>query len=972
MCGIVSLYSHRPDAPPVDPEELDRIMLRLVPRGPDDGGTWTSPDARVALGSRRLAIIDLRHEAAQPMAHPDGSCIIVFNGEIYNYRELRAGLERGGAQFRTLSDTEVLLYLYAAKGAAMVEDLRGMFAFALWDLRERKMLLARDPYGIKPLYYADDGRTLRVASTVKALLAGGRVSRTPDPAGAAGFFLMGSVPEPFTLYEQIRSLPAGSYLFVDQRGVGEIQRYYTIAGQFREGFDRSAPLTAGGARERIRESVADSLRAHFVADVPVGAFLSSGIDSAALVALSSPLHHQPLQTITLAFDEYRGREADEAPLAESIARHFGTRHTTRVLTRSEFLADVPKILDAMDQPTIDGMNTWFVSKAAREQGLKVAISGLGGDELFGSYPSFRQIPKLVKAFRWPSQIPGAGALFRMATRPLAGGNNAKFPGLLQYGGTYGGAYFLRRGLHMPWELPKLMGREAAEEGLRRLRLIEQFEEALLPDPGGDFGRVATLEATFYMRNQLLRDTDWSSMAHSLEVRVPLVDAWLLRELAPVLVASAGRNQKVMFGESPAEPLPREVLEREKTGFTIPMREWLGQELGESKQVMRAWARALYDREFARATSPLPGAAPRDLRVLHLTTDAFGGHGGIALYNRDFLQALASHERVAQVVVLPRHVVNPLEAMPPRVDFRLDSVGGKFRWARALASLLVRRRDFDLVVCGHINLLFAAHLAAKLCRTRPLLLTYGIDVWKRPRGTPGRFVNDIAGYVAISDVTRRKFLAWSRTVAPGWLLPNAIHLDRYDLRPKDAHLASRYGLDGKRVLMTFGRMVSSERYKGFDEVLDVLPSIVEEVPDVVYLLAGEGQDRCRLERKAAELGLDGHVVFTGLVKEEEKAALYSLADVYVMPSRGEGFGFVFLEAMAAGIPVIGSRVDGGREALRDGALGALVDPDDRTELRRSIMTALASGTRTVPPGLEYFAYPEFERRAHEIVDQVMGK
>jgi asparagine synthase (glutamine-hydrolysing) len=231
-----------------------------VPRGPDDGGTWISPDGRVGLGSRRLAIIDLRHEAVQPMAHPDGSCVIVFNGEIYNYRELRARLERGGAQFRTQSDTEVLLHLYKEKGAALVEDLRGMFAFSLWDVRERKMLLARDPYGIKPLFYADDGGTLRVASTVKALLAGGRVSRTPDPAGAAGFFLMGSVPEPYTLFQEMRSLPAGSYAFVDERGVGPIRRYYTIAEQFREGFEQPVPLGSGAARERIREAVADSLR----------------------------------------------------------------------------------------------------------------------------------------------------------------------------------------------------------------------------------------------------------------------------------------------------------------------------------------------------------------------------------------------------------------------------------------------------------------------------------------------------------------------------------------------------------------------------------------------------------------------------------------------------------------------------------------------------------------------------------------
>src|SRR5437764_4227792 len=227
MCGIAAMFAYGSAAPPVDENEIGAITERMRPRGPDAGGTWISPDSRVALGARRLAIIDLTDEGTQPMADVDGELRIVFNGEIYNHRELRARLERLGARFHSTTDTEVLLQLYRHDGANMVELLRGMFAFAIWDTRTRRMFVARDPYGIKPLYVADDGQTFRAASTVKALLAGGGISRALDPAGVAGFWLMGSVTEPHTIFRSIRAVEAGTSFFVDRRGIDEPRRYYS-------------------------------------------------------------------------------------------------------------------------------------------------------------------------------------------------------------------------------------------------------------------------------------------------------------------------------------------------------------------------------------------------------------------------------------------------------------------------------------------------------------------------------------------------------------------------------------------------------------------------------------------------------------------------------------------------------------------------------------------------------------------------
>jgi asparagine synthase (glutamine-hydrolysing) len=414
MCGITATFAYRANA--IDRDELEAITARMIPRGPDAGGTWISPDARVGLGSRRLAIIDLSDEGTQPMWDVARELVIVFNGEIYNYAELRASLERTGARFHSRTDTEVLLALFRRDGARMTDLLRGMFAFAIWDTRARRMFVARDPYGIKPLYLADDGATIRLASEVKALLAGGRVSAAIDPAGAAGFFLLGSVPEPFTIRRDVRAIEPGTSFFIDDgRGIADARRYFSIAKIFREAKDDVLVDPAVFVRERVEESVAY----HLVSDVPVGVFLSAGIDSSAIAQLAA--RRTALHTFTLSFTEF-----SEAPLAERFARELGAQQTTRVVARDEFLGDLPRILERMDQPTIDGVNTWFISKAVHEAGIKVALSGVGGDELLGGYPSFANVPHMV---RFPRLARIAGALRRHPKARLIG----------EYGRTYPGA-----------------------------------------------------------------------------------------------------------------------------------------------------------------------------------------------------------------------------------------------------------------------------------------------------------------------------------------------------------------------------------------------------------------------------------------------------------------------------------------------------------------------------------------------------
>ncbi|UYN93264.1 MAG: asparagine synthase (glutamine-hydrolyzing) [Enhydrobacter sp.] len=596
MCGIAGIFAYLDVAPGVDRAELARMNLRMAPRGPDGSRDWFSPDGRVGLTHRRLAIIDLSEGGAQPMHSADGTLTITFNGEIYNYRELRAELQRKGCVFRSDSDTEVILQLYLDRGPAMVEDLRGMFAFGLWDSRTHRLLLARDPLGIKPLYYADDGWTFRFASQAKALLAGGAVSRDPDPAGIVGFHLMGSVPEPFTVWREIRSVPAGAIMTVDAAGPDASLRYYDVAASLAR--RAAAPVgDRAGARRDIRAAVQDSVRHHLVADVPVAVFLSAGLDSGALLGTMAELGVRNATAVTLAFEEFRGGPLDEAPLAAEVAARYGARHVVRTIDRAEFERDLPAILDAMDLPTTDGINTWFVAKAAHEAGVKVALSGLGADECFGGYPSFVDVPRSVRLLRPLRFLPGAGALVRrlMSFGISAGiGIHPKAAGLLQYGGNWAGAYLLRRSVYMPWELDRVLDRGLLEEGLRRLAPLARIAGELRAGRSlCDFDRVAALETSLYMRNQLLRDADWAGMAHSIEIRVPYVDPFFLAALPPGDVM-AELDAKAAVADIPVPALPEASRARSKTGFVTPVGRWMSEAAGGSPNVSfssasRAWA-----------------------------------------------------------------------------------------------------------------------------------------------------------------------------------------------------------------------------------------------------------------------------------------------------------------------------------------------------------------------------------------------
>ena len=588
MCGIAGILAYGPAAPRVDRDELLRMRDQMQARGPDAASLWLSDDQRLGLAHRRLAIIDLSPGGVQPMHDPESGNWIVFNGEIYNHHALRSELQAQGVHTRSQSDTEVLLKLYALHGPAMLGRLRGMFAIVLWDAARQELFVARDAFGIKPLYLADNGHTLRFASQVKALLAGA-VDTRPEPAGHVGFLLWGSVPEPYTMYRGIRAMPAGHWMKFANGRASTPQAFDSLAQRL-GALPRADAAGTAQALEQIAAAVRDSVQAHMVADVPVGVFLSAGLDSTMLAACAARLGE--LRTLTVGFAEYAGSEFDEAALAGTVAEQLQARHTLHRITAADFASDREQLLRAMDQPSIDGINTWFVAKAAAAQGLKVALSGIGGDELFGSYPSFGQVPRLQRRLRRFSALPAFSRAVRRSLGPVAGLlPSPKYAGLLEYGSSLGGAYLLRRSLFMPWEIAALLGPEMAAEGLRELDTLAQLA-ASHRGIGSDRLAVSALEMQWFMRNQLLRDADWAGMAHSLEIRVPLVDLQLLSQMVE-LPALGYTEEKARIAQAVAPELPASILHRPKSGFAVPIRQWLNPQAGGTVNSHREWARLLY-------------------------------------------------------------------------------------------------------------------------------------------------------------------------------------------------------------------------------------------------------------------------------------------------------------------------------------------------------------------------------------------
>jgi asparagine synthase (glutamine-hydrolysing) len=581
MCGIGGYFAGHGATGPADPERLLASMQRaLAHRGPDGQGTWLDPRRAAGLAHVRLAILDTSTAGAQPMHSEDGRFVISFNGEIFNFRALRESLRGQGCAFRSGSDTEVLLALLAREGPAGLARLRGMFALAWWDVHAGRGLLARDGFGIKPLYYAQTPGGLVFASELRALIAGKAVPMTLDAGAVAGYFASGSVPEPATLLQGIRMLPPGHYLAWSGSGA-EVKPFWEIA------FPPPSPADIVGAAALARNALEESVAAHLVSDVPVGLFLSGGIDSTALLALAhAGGRASALAAFSVAVDDAHFNEAD---VAAQTAREFGVDHHVLHLDAGTARDSFGAFLDDMDMPSIDGFNTWTVARFARRHGIKVVLSGLGGDELFGGYPSFRQVPRLRGVARGLGRVPGLGRLAGRVLRAVPGMPRwRRAAELLQAPTRLEDAYGAYRGI-FPWVDAVRLASHFT--GLPERAVLDSLAHGDARLPACPQDAVGYLELTRYMRNQLLRDSDVMSMAHGVELRLPFVDQCLFDTLRTIPASLRLRPGKRLLLDAVPE-IPARVSGARKRGFSFPVRAWLGQELGA---------------EFSAATRGLPVA-----------------------------------------------------------------------------------------------------------------------------------------------------------------------------------------------------------------------------------------------------------------------------------------------------------------------------------------------------------------------------
>ena len=577
MCGIFGIVGHNAQLPA---GVLERATQSLAHRGPDDGGTTVLRDDKhaveIGLGNRRLAILDLSPHGHQPMHDPATGNWIVYNGEIYNFRQVRSKLESQGLHFGSGSDTEVVLKAYAHWGEECLPEFRGMFAFAIWDAPRHRLFIARDPMGIKPLYYWQSDRYFIFSSEVRTLLQTGLVPRRIDPAGLLSYLSFGSLCDPLTLVEGVTSLPPGHFLIWQQGRVTQ-KEYWNLAAP--NAAAPRAPTAGEAAKEELQDQLAEmldeSVRMQLVSDVPVGVFLSGGIDSSALVGILSRSGARP-STFSVVF-----READysEAEYSRAIAQQFRTDHHEITVSQSDLFAAIAPAIRAMDLPTIDGVNTYFISEKTRAAGIKVALSGLGGDEVFAGYSSFRTVPRMERfAGAWgnvPGPLRSPLASMFSALAPSSD-QNRKLAALARNGARTVHPYFLSRTLFTPEQQNQLLpGIKTNAAALLRAAqpLTENLRRALTLDP---VNRVSYLESRCYMLNTLLRDSDFMSMAHGLEVRVPLIDHQLARHVLalPGSWKLGARTPKPLLVRALGGRLPDKIVHRAKRGFTLPFEHWL--------------------------------------------------------------------------------------------------------------------------------------------------------------------------------------------------------------------------------------------------------------------------------------------------------------------------------------------------------------------------------------------------------------
>ena len=569
MCGIAGIYNLNRENSSMMSGSITRMCEALLHRGPDDTGIYESPDKELYLAHTRLSIIDLSANAHQPMSDREAGVWISYNGQIYNYQQLQGELKMRGHEFRSQSDTEVILCGYKEWGIeGLLKRLRGMFAFVICDLRQKdpsgrpKIFLARDRFGIKPLYYYYENQVLIFSSEVNPIIKSKFIPIENNPEAEIAFLIFGHLPSPLTTIKNVFSLPAASYISIEN-GNKKLVKYYDLL----ESFSVCKIKDCGQIEGKLLSLLNEAVQLHLVSDVPLGFFLSGGIDSSALVALASKASPVTINTLSVIFNE---QEYSELPFQRLVSKRYRTRHIEMRVTENDFFKEMENIFNAIDQPTVDGVNTYFVSQAAKQAGLKVMLSGTGGDEIFCGYQSFKQVRFLRAIQQAPKFLKQMGV--------FAGLFNYKWKKssyLFNNEDLY--FYLTFRGLFVPEDVAIMLGisRKEVAEVLTQVMLAIPRRELSKLDP---IDWLSFMEINYYLQNQLLKDTDFMSMHHAVETRVAFLDHILVDYLASIdpRLKVRQRFPKPLLVKSLNNMLPKEIVFRKKHGFTFPFDLWLKQ------------------------------------------------------------------------------------------------------------------------------------------------------------------------------------------------------------------------------------------------------------------------------------------------------------------------------------------------------------------------------------------------------------
>ncbi len=934
MCRIAAIISkHTSDLT----DQMVQMTDAMKHGGPDGEGLYLNESLGLALGHRRLSIIDITEAGHQPMSYLQQRYWITYNGEIYNYASLKEELIVLGYTFENHTDTEVILAGYDAWGGDVLNRLKGMFAFILADTFAGQLFIARDAMGIKPLYMAKRGADFYFSSEVKAFLEIDPLWE-PNKEWQIWFLTFGFLPEPITTLQNVWPITKGHCMLFDLKDHSYRQW---------EWFDKEAqadePVSSKDAIYQTRQLIEASVQQQLVSDVDTAVMLSGGIDSSILAVLASENGKKKINTLSIDFEDPK---YSEKKYQDIIVSQIHSNHHSIKISKKEFLAAWDDIYRSIDQPTNDAVNCYFISKYAKELGIKVIFSGIGADEVFGGYPSFHKTSRIRFLQRMAFIIKGMPD--QLAPYPFK-----KLTFLKKK--ITASEYLLYRGLFTPGDVADILH-------LPVQKVWEVIGRFQFPDAHADVvgakSTVSAYEIDIYMANQLLKDADSQSMWHGVEVRVPFLDTNLVSfvQNLPDSVKYPTGKHKYLLLEAFRDIIPSSILKRKKQGFVFPFDIWL-RDLNILRNVIyvpekffrkfqklkinysRIWSIFLVNmddniRHFSTLYTP-----PIRPQKLFLFLSGFDKTGGIEKVNRVILHSLKRQgENAADAISLHDNYFDV------RYFSRYYFIGFGGRKIRFFIHLIKNSFSWKQVVVGHINLAPAVWLMRMINPTLEIkVLVHGIEAWKPQKGFAKWMLKKASLVISVSEYTKEKLVSQSGIRKDKIkVLPNC--LDPFytvPARPKSQYLLERYGItSSQKVILTITRINTTEKYKGYDHVLLALSEIHEE--NIVYLIGGQADEieKNRILQLVKSYHLEDRVILTGFIPTDELTDHYQLADVFIMPSKKEGFGIVLIEAAAAGVAVIAGNCDGSVEALKNGELGQLVNPDDIDAIRSAIFRSFA--------------------------------